>query len=424
MKVMIIGSGGREHALAHFLAKSEKVSQVICVPGSPGISEEPKCHSLELPSYEAMAVHAAKEGMDLVVIGPEGPLVEGLANRFREAGLLVFGPGKKEAELEGSKKFSKAFMTEYGVATAGYHCFDNIREASAHVAEVGGPMVIKASGLCQGKGVWVCEEPQEALTALKDLMEDHIFQEAGSTVIIEEYLTGPEVSILALYDGKDIHPMVSAMDHKRIGEGNTGANTGGMGSIAPAPYYTDEVRQDFMVNILKPTLKGLKDQNFQDPACIFFGLMLTEDGVKLLEYNMRFGDPETQSVLTLLESDLFEVLHKGASGNLKPEDLKFSKDTALCIIGAAPGYPGPFNKGIELTFPEVSGVKVFYAGIKKENGRFLSSGGRIFGATAKGKPKETKELLHRYMERFGDEIIWRRDIGTIALEEQLRSDVD
>lgn len=414
MKVMVIGSGGREHALAHALASSPKVTEVIAVPGNPGIAREDKCRCLAIPSYGAMADYAEEEGIHLTVIGPEVPLVEGLADEFRARGLTVFGPGRAEAELEGSKKFAKAFMAEYGVATAGYRSFEKIGEARSYVTATGGPMVVKASGLCAGKGVTICEGAGDAMGALKEFMEDQIFQDAGCTVIIEDYLTGPEVSILAIYDGNEIHPLVSAMDHKRIGEGNTGANTGGMGSIAPAPFYTEEVAEDFTEHILKPTLKGLKDRGFRDPACIFFGLMLTKEGVKLLEYNMRFGDPETQSVLTLMESDLFEVFLKACSGTLQSEDLIFSGDTALCVIGAAPGYPGSYQKGIELDFPASDRVKVFFAGVTEEHGRLFSSGGRIFGATARGELGETRRILTEYMERFGDRIVWRRDIGAVA----------
>lgn len=415
MKVMIIGSGGREHALAYALARSSAVTQVIAVPGNPGIAREDKCSCLTASSYEDMADHAVKESVDLTVIGPEVPLVEGIGDLFRERGLTVFGPGRAEAELEGSKKFAKAFMEEYGVATAGYLSFDEIRDARSYVESTGGPMVVKASGLCAGKGVTICDGPTDAMGALKEFMEDQIFQDAGCTVIIEDLLTGPEVSILAIYDGNEIHPLVSAMDHKRIGEGNTGANTGGMGSIAPAPFYTREVEADFTENILKPTLNGLKERGFRDPACIFFGLMLTPGGVKLLEYNMRFGDPETQVVLTLLESDLFKVFMKACRGELKAEDLTFSEDTALCFIGAAPGYPGKYQKGIELTFPAVDGVKVYFAGVTEEEGKLLSSGGRIFGAAAKGELKETRRILKDYMEKFGDRIVWRRDIGAAGI---------
>lgn len=418
MKVMVIGSGGREHALAHALAKSSRVTEVVAVPGNPGIAKENKCSCLPLESYQAMADYAEGAGVALTVIGPEGPLVEGLADLFRERGLTVFGPGKAEAQLEGSKSFAKAFMAEYGVATAGYHSFDDIGDARKHVEGIGGPMVVKASGLCAGKGVTLCDGTADAMGALKDLMEDQIFQDAGCTVIIEDLLTGPEVSILAIYDGKEIHPMVSAMDHKRIGEGNTGANTGGMGSIAPAPFYTSEATADFTENILKPTLNGLKNRGFKDPACIFFGLMLTPEGVKLLEYNMRFGDPETQVVLTLLESDLFEVFMKACHGELKDEDLRFSEETALCVIGAAPGYPGKYQQGIELAFPDKAGIKVYYAGVTEKDDKVCSSGGRIFGATAKGEFKEIHRSLQDYLEAFGDRIIWRRDIGEAALTQE------
>ncbi len=414
MKVLILGSGGREHAIAFKLAQSPLVDEVIAVPGNPGIAHEAKCLCISLPDYPAMAEFAKKEKVDLTVVGPEVPLVEGVCDLFRKEGLTIFGPGSAEAELEGSKKFAKEFMQQYGVATAGYESFTELEKAAEYVRGREYPLVVKASGLCAGKGVTICKTQREALEALKEFMADHVFQEAGSTVVIEEFLTGPEVSVLAIYDGNNIYPMVSAMDHKRIGEGDTGPNTGGMGTIAPAPYFTQDARADFNRNILKPTLEGLKDRGFNDPACIFFGLMVTPGGVKLLEYNMRFGDPETQSVLTLLKSDLFLIFAKACQGSLIEADLRFSEETALCIIGAAKGYPGSYTKGIELNFPEENGIKIFIAGAKEENGRLISSGGRIFGAVSKGPRKETQARLMNYMENFRDQpIVWRKDIGLL-----------
>lgn len=412
MKAMIIGSGGREHALAAVMARSLQVEEVVAVPGNPGIAREPKCRCVDLADYEAMAEYALAQGIDLTVVGPEVPLVDGICDLFRARGLTVFGPGREEAQLEGSKKFSKEFMRQYGIATAGFASFEELQAAEEHIRGCAGPLVVKASGLCAGKGVTLCQDEAEARATLKSFMTDRIFQEAGCTVVIEDLLQGPEVSVLAIYDGNAIYPLVSAMDHKRIGEGDTGPNTGGMGTIAPAPYYTAEAEADFQKNILEPTLRGLKDRGFRDPACIFFGLMLTEDGAKLLEYNMRFGDPETQSVLALMESDLFLALLKACQGTLTQEDLKFSDETAMCLIGAAPGYPGSYEKNIPLQFPADQRVKVYFAGVREEDGQFLSTGGRIFGATAKGERRETRKILHAYMENFRESgILWRRDIG-------------
>lgn len=414
MKVLLIGSGGREHAMAYQLAQSPKVSEIIVVPGNPGIAKELKCCCLDLPDYQAMVDFAKTNQIDLTVVGPEVPLCEGICDLFRQENLLIFGPGKAEAALEGSKKFAKDFMAEFKVATADHVAFTDLASALEYSKTAQYPLVIKASGLCAGKGVVICDGPEEASVALDSCMTDQLPQGAGATVIIEEFLTGPEVSVLAIYDGKGIYPMISATDHKRVGEGDTGANTGGMGSIAPSPYFSESAQADFEQNILRPTLNGLNARRFHDPACIFFGLMLTEQGVKLLEYNMRFGDPETQSVLTLLESDLYEILVKACHGTLTPDDLKFSNESAICVIGAAHGYPGPYVTGIELNFPKVQGIKLFIAGARAIDSRLVSSGGRIFGATAKGPLAEIQPRIMAYMSHFSDQpIIWRKDIGLV-----------
>ena len=412
MKIMIIGGGGREHALAWKLAESKEVEEVVVVPGNPGIAQEDKCRCIHLDSYAAMIEFAETEAMDLTVIGPEAPLVDGLADLFRNKGLAVFGPGVDEATLEGSKQYSKQFMDEFGVATAKYQCFDELDPALNYIKNHSYPLVVKASGICAGKGVTICLNQEQAEVALKDLMVQHVFEAAGQTVVIEECLVGPEVSVLSIFDGKRIHPMISSMDHKRAFEGDQGPNTGGMGTVAPAPFFTEEARQDFIENILKPTERGLKERGMTDPACIFFGLMLTSDGAKLLEYNMRFGDPETQSVLTLLESDFALILKDAVAGNLKADSMTFSKDTALCIIAAAEGYPGEYVKDIPLSFPTQANVKPFLAGVREESGQMKSCGGRIFGATAKGNPVETRQLILDYLDQFKDQpIFWRKDIG-------------
>lgn len=414
MKFMIIGGGGREHALAWKLAQSNKVKEVVVVPGNPGIAEEDKCRCMTLDSYEDMVEFALKEDVDLTVVGPEAPLVAGVADLFRAKGLAVFGPGADEATLEGSKQYSKQFMDDFGVATAQYQCFDELEPALDYIKDHPYPLVVKASGICAGKGVTICLDQEQAEVALKNLMVQHVFEEAGQTVVIEECLVGPEVSVLSIFDGQRIHPMVSSMDHKRAFDGDLGPNTGGMGTVAPAPYFTKEACQDFMDNILKPTEVGLKKRGMTDPACIFFGLMLTTDGAKLLEYNMRFGDPETQSVLTLLESDLALILKDAVNGNLKEDSMHFSDDTALCIIAAGEGYPGNYVKNIPLDFPDKTGVKPFIAGVHEEAGVMKSCGGRIFGVTAKGKQEEARQLILDYLDHFKDQpIFWRKDIGVL-----------
>ncbi len=417
MKIMIIGGGGREHALAWKLAQSDHVEEIIAVPGNPGIAREPKCRCVGLADYDAMADFAKEQNIDLTVVGPEAPLVDGIADRFRSLGLAVFGPGSQEAQLEGSKQFSKAFMEEFGVATARFQSFDELGGALEYIRHHPYPLVVKASGICAGKGVTICLDQAQAEAALQDLMVRSIFQTAGQTVVIEECLTGPEVSVLAIYDGETIHPMISAMDHKRAHDGDEGPNTGGMGTIAPAPAFHDAARQDFFSNILEPTREGLKARGMTDPACIFFGLMLTPDGARLLEYNMRFGDPETQSVLSLLESDLALILRDAARGRLEPSAMQFSDETALCIIGAAQGYPGSYVRDIPLVLPEEPGIKVFLAGAREQSGELFSAGGRIFGATATGEIHTVRQRLLAYMDHFKDQpIFWRSDIGAQAIQ--------
>lgn len=412
MKIMLIGSGGREHALAWKLAQSDLVEEVVAIPGNPGIAREPKCRCLELSEHAAMAEFATAYGIDLTVVGPEGPLVEGIADLFRSRGLAIFGPGQAEAQLEGSKDFAKRFMMKHGAATARYQSFTDSVQAKDYVRTQSFPLVVKASGLCAGKGVIICQNEAQALEALAELMENHCFQEAGSTVVIEEFLTGPEVSILSLYDGENIHILGSAMDHKRAFDGDLGPNTGGMGTIAPAPFFSPAAQADFLENILKPTERGLKASGMKDPACIFFGLMLTPDGVKLLEYNMRFGDPETQSVLMVLESDLAQILDKAVHGQLTPADIQIADETALCVIGAAQGYPGVYAKGIPLKFNPSPDIKVFLAGATEQDGELRSSGGRIFGACARGSREEARSRIMDFLEQFRDQpIFWRRDIG-------------
>lgn len=410
MKIMLIGSGGREHALAWKLTQSDLVTELIAVPGNPGIAREARCRCLDLPSHGAMVDYAAANAIDLVVVGPEGPLVDGIADDFRARGIAVLGPGAIEARLEGSKAFAKEFMNQYGVATAAYAAFTDLAAAREYLKMQAYPLVVKASGICAGKGVIICPDLAQAETALREIMADHKFADAGSTVVIEECLTGPEVSVLALYDGQTIRVLGSARDHKRAQEGDLGLNTGGMGTVAPAPDYTENVQADFMQNILQPTLTGLQDRSMTDPACIFFGLMITPDGARLLEYNMRFGDPETQSILMLLESDLAELFADTVSGKLAASPIRLDDTRAFCVIGAAKGYPENYEKNIPLTFAEKSDIKVFLAGVREADGKLYSSGGRIFGATARGE--EARAAILNYLELFRDQpIFWRSDIG-------------
>lgn len=415
MNILVIGGGGREHALAHFCALSPVSDRVMVSPGNPGIAIEKKCVSVKCDEKELPEL-AVREKIDLAIIGPEAYLADGLADRLREKGIRVFGPGKAEAILESSKSYAKDFMKKYSVATASYEVFTDYEKAADYIrSQKTYPQVIKASGLCAGKGVIIAQNEDEALTALKDIMLDKVFSDQGDTVVIEEFLKGKETSILSLYDGKKIICLPSAMDHKKIFEGEKGPNTGGMGTISPSPYLTEEVKEDFRKNILEPTLKGLKEEGFTDPACIFFGLIITDKGVKLLEYNMRFGDPETQVVLTMLDDDILKLLYDASEGNLKETEPKIKDGVSICVVGAAPGYPGKYEKGITLDLPDTENIKVFHAGTGVKDGKLVSTGGRIFGATVRSDKKEDcQKEIGEYFRKYVDQRIqFRKDIGNV-----------
>ncbi|MFB0918424.1 MAG: phosphoribosylamine--glycine ligase [Clostridiaceae bacterium] len=416
MNILVMGSGGREHALSYHLSKSDSVDKIYVYPGNPGINIEKKCETISEISSENLIFFAINNKVELVVIGPEQELMDGWGDRFREKGIKVFGPGMKEAMLEGSKSFSKEFMKKYGVSTASYEVFTDEKSAEEYINQTGSyPIVVKASGLCAGKGVIIAETKEDAINAVKSIMSDKIFKSAGDTVVIEEFLRGKETSILSIYDGENIYPMASSMDHKKIFDGEKGPNTGGMGTISPSPYFDKSTEEDFIENILKPTLNGLKSENMTDPACIFFGLMLTDKGVKLLEYNIRFGDPETQVVLSRLTGDLKEILYSAADGNTKYDELTFKDDISLCVIGAAPGYPGVIEKGIPINLPKEDGIKVFYAGVGGTEESLVSTGGRIFGVTSNGDDKvSVREKIQNYFDNYVPEVIqYRKDIGNV-----------
>lgn len=423
MKTVVVGSGGREHALACALVKSREVEEVTVIPGNPGMALDEGIRTCDIPEEE-LASFCKENSVDLVVIGPEDPLCRGLGDELRKKGIRVFGPDAAFAQLEGSKAFAKDFMKKYGVATASYEVFQDYNSALSYIERQEFPLVIKASGLAAGKGVIICNDLYEGRNALISIMVDKEFQESGSTVVVEEYLEGRETSILSIYDGTTIFPLISSMDHKKIGENETGPNTGGMGAIAPSPYFTEEVSEDFRKNILEPTLKGLKAEGFSNSACIFFGLMITEKGVRLLEYNLRFGDPETQVVTSLLEGDLYEILFRAEEGALKGEgiltndDLMFSQDTAITFVLAAKGYPGKYEKNLELDMEKDPELKIFYAGVKKDDkGRLRSSGGRILAVTGRGRKEDKKAIQDRiigYLEKNRpQDTVFRRDIGNV-----------
>lgn len=413
MKFLIIGSGGREHAIAWKLAQSPMVTEIFVCPGNGGTEDEAKCTNIPDKDNEGLVEFAKTNSIDMTVIGPELPLVEGLTDMFRRNGLAVIGPSKDGAQLEGSKAFSKNFMLNNGVKTGYYIEFDQYEEAVDFLPECAWPVVIKADGLAAGKGVIICKDFKEAENALKKIMVERVFGSAGDSVIIEEFIEGKEVSIIAFIDGRTILPLLSAKDHKQIGNGDTGLNTGGMGVIAPNPWYTEEIEADFTENILKPTLKGIQAADWDFRGIIFFGVMITESGAYLLEYNVRMGDPEAQGLLPLLENDLAEVFQKIHYRELKGYHLSFKKEHACTVVAASVGYPGDYKKGFEISGMDKLSQKVFISGAEKKDGSVFTKSGRVLSVTAlAGSPAEASDLAYREMSKISfDGIYYRTDIG-------------
>ncbi|WP_294707588.1 phosphoribosylamine--glycine ligase [uncultured Fusobacterium sp.] len=384
MKILIVGSGGREHAICWKVSQNEKVEKVFCAPGNGGTAMLPKGENVNVKGIDELLEFALKEKIDLTIVGSEELLVDGIVDRFQEKGLKIFGPDKKAALLEGSKAYAKDFMKKYGVKTAAYEVFTEVDKAKEYIKTCEFPLVVKASGLAAGKGVLICQNLEEALKAVDEIMVDKVFSAAGEKIVVEEFLDGVEASILSVTDSKVILPFISAKDHKKIGEKETGLNTGGMGTIAPNPYVTKEVYDAFINGIMNPTLEGIKAEGMNFAGVIFFGLMITDKGVYLLEYNMRMGDPETQVVLPLLESDFIELLESGLKGDLANADVKWSNKSACCVVLASGGYPEAYNKGYEITGIDKVDNMVFVAGAKAEDGKLLTSGGRVLNVVAVG----------------------------------------
>ncbi|SHH36326.1 phosphoribosylamine--glycine ligase [Clostridium collagenovorans DSM 3089] len=415
MKILLVGSGGREHAIAWKLAQNSKVEKIYCAPGNGGTALEDKCENVKISGNENLLQFAKENNIDLTVVGPENPLCEGIVDLFKESNLKIFGPDKKAAMLEGSKSFSKDFMKKYGVKTAEYGVFSNKEEAIKYVENCEIPVVIKADGLAAGKGVVICESKEEAISTLEDFMSKDIFKGAGQRVVIEEFLEGVEASILSITDGKVVLPFVSSKDHKQIFDGNKGANTGGMGTIAPNPYCTEEVLKAFEADIMKPTLKGIQEEDMDFKGIIFFGLMICKKGVYLLEYNVRMGDPETEVVLPLMESDFLELIEAAIEENLSSKEVKFKNASACCIIAASKGYPGSYEVGFEITGTETATGKVFSAGTELKEGKLLTKGGRVLGVTSIGESlEEARNCAYKNIESIDFEgIYYRKDIGEI-----------
>lgn len=424
MKVLVVGGGGREHAIVRKLKESRGVTKLYCAPGNGGIAMDAECVNIAATDIDAMVRFAEKEQIDYVVVAPDDPLAMGMVDALNAAGIPAFGPNKAAARIEASKAFSKDLMKRYHIPTAAYEVFDDADKAKAYVKEKNRyPVVIKADGLALGKGVLICETEEAAMNAINSMMCEGAFGASGSRVVIEEFLTGPEVSVLSFTDGKTVVPMISSMDHKRALDGDKGLNTGGMGTIAPNPYYTPEVAKVCMETIFRPTVEAMAAEGCPFKGCLYFGLMLTPDGPKVIEYNCRFGDPETQVVLPLLESDLLAVMQAVTNGTLADCEVKFSDKSAACVILASGGYPEAYEKGKAIAGlasgqPENGGAVVYHAGTKQEpEGALVTAGGRVLGVTALAPSlKEAIDAAYIAAENITFEgAHMRRDIGARAL---------
>lgn len=418
MKVLVIGGGGREHAICWKLSKSPKVDELYCAPGNAGIAEVAKCVDIGVMDFEKIADFAKKEAFDLVVVGPDDPLAGGIVDVLEEKGLRVFGPRKNAAILEGSKAFSKDLMKKYGIPTAAYETFDTPEAALKYLETAPVPIVLKADGLALGKGVLICNTREEAKEGVKTLMLDKQFGHAGDRIVVEQFMTGREVSVLSFVDGKTIKIMTSAQDHKRAKDGDQGLNTGGMGTFSPSPFYTKEVDEFCRKYIYQATVDAMKSEGREFKGIIFFGLMLTADGPKVLEYNARFGDPETQVVLPRMKNDIVDVFEACVDGTLDQIDLQFEDNAAVCVVLASAGYPEHYEKGKKITglenFKDKDGYYVFHAGSKFDaEGNILTNGGRVLGVTATGKDlKEARANAYKATEwvHFENKYM-RHDIG-------------
>ncbi len=417
MNILIVGGGGREHAIAQAVKKSPKCTKLYCAPGNAGIGEIAELVDIKVMEFDRLVKFAKNHDIDLAIVGPDDPLVGGLVDAFNEAGIRAFGPEKKAAILEGSKAFSKDLMKKYGIPTAGYEVFTDAASALSYLEEAKFPIVLKADGLALGKGVLICNTKDEARNGVKTIMLDKKFGTAGNKMVIEEFMTGREVSVLTFCDGKTLKVMSSAQDHKRAGDGDTGLNTGGMGTFSPSPFYTKKINDYCKKNIFQPTVDAMKAEGRDFKGVIFFGLMLTEDGPKVLEYNARFGDPEAQVVLPRMKNDIVDVMEACIDGTLGKIKLEFEDNAAVCVVLASDGYPVKYTKGHVITglekFNDKDGYYCFHAGTKKTSKGVVTSGGRVLGITAKG------DDLHKARSNAYEATSWvdfenkymRRDIG-------------
>ena len=418
MKVLVVGGGGREHAIIKKLKENKTITEIYAAPGNGGMANDAICVNIGAKDIEAIVDFAVKTGIDYAVVAPDDPLVLGCVDALEEKGIPCFGPRANAAIIEGSKVFSKNLMKKYGIPTATYEVFTDMDAALNYLETAPIPTVIKADGLALGKGVIIAQTREEAKDAVRSMMSDKVFGKSGDQIVIEEFLTGPEVSVLSFTDGKTVIPMISSMDHKRAGDNDTGLNTGGMGTVAPNPYYTETIAAECMEKIFLPTIAAMNAEGRTFKGCLYFGLMITRDGPKVIEYNCRFGDPETQVVLPLLESDLLTVMQATTNGTLAETEVKFADKNACCVIIASNGYPTAYEKGFPMTIPEAVADKVYVAGAAIKDGVLVTNGGRVLGATA---VEDTLEKAIASAYAMVDTIhfenaYYRHDIGARALK--------
>ncbi len=417
MKILVVGGGGREHAIIKKIKENKSVTEIFALPGNGGIAADATCVDIGAKDIEKIVQFATENKIDYAVVAPDDPLVLGCVDALEAKGIPCFGPKADAAIIEGSKVFSKNLMKKYNIPTAQYEVFTDMSAALEYLKTAPIPTVIKADGLALGKGVIIAFTREEAMDAVRSMMEDKVFGKSGDSIVIEEFLEGPEVSVLAFTDGKTVVPMVSSMDHKRAGDNDTGLNTGGMGTVAPNPYYTENVAKKCMETIFVPTMNAMNSENRTFKGCLYFGLMLTKNGPKVIEYNCRFGDPETQVVLPLLESDLLTIMQSVTNGTLSSEQVKFSKKSATCVIMASKGYPTAYEKGYEIKIPEDVKDNVYVAGAAIKDGRLTTSGGRVLGVTAvENTLKEAIDSAYSLVQKISfDNAYYRNDIGARAL---------
>ncbi|MBQ4243914.1 MAG: phosphoribosylamine--glycine ligase [Clostridia bacterium] len=418
MNIIVVGGGGREHAIIKSLKKNKEIETIYALPGNGGMKDDAVLVNISATDIDGIVDFAVNNNIGFAVVAPDDPLVLGAVDALNAKGIPCFGPEKKAAIIEGSKVFSKNLMKKYGIPTAKYEVFDNAADALGYLETAPVPTVVKADGLALGKGVLICNTRDEAKNAVKTIMEDKVFGASGNSIVIEEFLTGPEVSVLSFTDGKTVVPMISSMDHKRARDNDEGLNTGGMGTVAPNPHYTKAVAEECMNKIFIPTIEAMNKEGRTFRGCLYFGLMITPDGPKVIEYNCRFGDPETQVVLPLLKTDLFEIMKAVSEERLSEINVEFSDEYACCVIMASDGYPQKYEKGFEIKVNDNFDAELFIAGAKEQDGKLLTNGGRVLGVTAvAGTLPEAIEKAYKEVENVSfDNAYYRSDIGKRALE--------